>query len=145
MYYAVKSGHVPSVAEYNLWALWGCVDSSHIAKWKYKAEGELPLYGGEIIGHRKIKNLPQKSWSNHLCPYARVCLLPQLLFFCIFSKIKFPSKYRNQSLICSFYLFMHRNRKQRWKCFNMSWEFYFNIQTFFMSTNSVMTFLILNQ
>lgn len=76
-----KSGQVPSVAEYHLWALLGCVDSSHTVRWKYKAEGELPLHGEEIIGHRKIKNLPRKSWSNHLCPYSGVCLLPQLLFF----------------------------------------------------------------
>lgn len=139
-----KSEHAPSVAKYHLWALGGCVDSSHIGKWKYKAEGELPLHGGETIGHRKTKTLPTKSWSNHLCPHYKVCLLPQLLYkkFLQRSNAHLSKGIKVISVLFTFSCIEIENKDENAL---MSWELCFNNQTFFMSTNSAMTFLILNQ
>lgn len=126
-----KRGQAILVNNWHLWALWHCVDPPHTACME-----QVSCVFTRSYGHQKW---PKKAEMIMYVLTQGVWLFPQLLF-CTFTKTKFSSKYRNQSLICSFYLSMHRNRKQILKCFSIVWEDYFNIQIFFMSRTQLWPF-----
>lgn len=104
-----------------------------------KLKGSFP-HGGEIIDHRKIKNLPTKSWSNHSCPHSGVCLLSQILF-----KKKFQSSNSRLStgikLLPAFFTFSCIEIENRDENASICLENSILISKhFFMSTTSAMTF-----